>query len=179
MRFENPVSVKSLAENAGAEIIGDAEQWAHGINEIHKAKAGDITFVDIEKYYNKSLHSAATIIIINKRVECPIGKTLLLVDDLEAIAKLDFDALQNFRWLLLRGPSRRVWPIVTMNAGRYGQVLSWIPNFRTRIFGRIVDKRVAAALGADEASALDKLEAAIQFSLRESESWIRFWLPSC
>jgi len=104
---------------------------------------------------------------------------LLLIDDLESIAKLDFDVLQNFRWLLLRGPSRKVWPIVTMNAGRYGQVLSWIPNFRTRVFGRIVDKRGAAALGGDEASALDQLEAGIQFSLRESESWLRFWLPSC
>lgn len=104
---------------------------------------------------------------------------LLLIDDLEAIAKLDFDALQNFRWLLLRGPARRVWPIVTMNAGRYGQVLSWIPNFRTRIFGRIESGRVAAALGGDGVSALDKLEAGIQFSLRENENWLRFWLPSC
>jgi len=104
---------------------------------------------------------------------------LLLIDDLETMAKLDFDALQNFRWLLLRGPARRVWPIVTMNAGRYGQVLSWIPNFRTRIFGRIENGRVAGALGGDNASALDKLEAGIQFSLRENENWLRFWLPSC
>ncbi len=104
---------------------------------------------------------------------------LLLIDDLEAIAKLDFDALQNLRWLLLRGPSRRVWPIVTMNAGRYGQVLSWIPNFRVRVFGRIGNQRVAAALGGDHTSALDTLEAGIRFSLRENGSWLRFWLPSC
>jgi hypothetical protein len=104
---------------------------------------------------------------------------LLLIDDLETMAKLNFDALQNFRWLLLRGPARRVWPIVTMNSGRYGQVLSWIPNFRTRIFGRTGNGRVVAALGGDSASALDKLEAGIQFSLRENENWLRFWLPSC
>lgn len=103
---------------------------------------------------------------------------LLLIDDLEAIAKLDFDTLQNFRWLLLRGPSRRVWPIVTMDADRYGQVLSWIPIFRTRVFGHIKDERVASALGGDEAAELNKLEAGVQFSLRESESWLRFWLPS-
>ncbi|MFT3895478.1 MAG: hypothetical protein QM730_27965 [Anaerolineales bacterium] len=103
---------------------------------------------------------------------------LLLIDDLEVIASLDFDALQNLRWLLLRGPSRRVWPIITMNAERYGQVLSWIQNFRTRIFGRIENERVAAALGGDKASALDQLQAGIQFSLRENESWLRFWLPS-
>lgn len=102
---------------------------------------------------------------------------LLLVDDLEAVAKLDFDTLQNFRWLLARGPSRRVWPVISMNAERYGQVLSWIPIFRTRIFGRIRNERVSVALSSDKASALDKLEAPIQFSLRENEKWVRFWLP--
>ncbi len=102
---------------------------------------------------------------------------LLLIDDLEAIANLDSDALQNFRWLLLRGPARRVWPIVTLNAERYGQVLPWIPTFRTRIFGRIQDGRVAEALGADQASGVDRLEAGIQFSLRENGGWLRFWSP--
>lgn len=104
---------------------------------------------------------------------------LLLVDDLEAVASLDFDALQNFRWLLLRGPARRVWPLITMNADRYGQVISWIPNFRTRVFGRIENERVANALGADAASGVASLEAAVQFSLRERRDWLRFWLPSC
>ncbi len=103
---------------------------------------------------------------------------LLLVDDLEAIAKLDFDALQSFRWLLARGPSRRVWPIITMNAERYGQVISWIPIFRTRIFGRIRNSRVAEVLSSDKLSGLEKLETPIQFSLRENAKWIIFWLPS-
>jgi len=103
---------------------------------------------------------------------------LLLIDDLESIAKMDFEALQNFRWLLLRGPARRVWPIITMNADRYGQVISWIEIFRTRVFGRVANLQVAQALGGDKSSALDQLEAGIQFSLRENASWLRFWLPS-
>ncbi len=102
---------------------------------------------------------------------------LLLIDDLESIARLEFDALQNFRWLLLRGPTRRVWPLITMNAERYGQVLAWIEIFRTRIFGRIENQRVAEALGGDPAAALDQLEAGKQFSLRENGSWLRFNLP--
>lgn len=104
---------------------------------------------------------------------------ILLLDDLEAVAKLDADAIQNLRWLLLRGPARRVWPVITMNAERYGQVLSWIPTFRTRIFGRITDERVANALGGDQTSALNQLEAGVQFSLRENGKWLKFWLPSC
>ncbi|NJC97708.1 MAG: hypothetical protein FIB03_15460 [Anaerolineae bacterium] len=109
----------------------------------------------------------------------PRQAILLMIDDLEEVARLDFDTVQNLRWLLLRGPARRVWPVITMNAERYGQVLAWIPGFRTRIFGRIKDGRVAGALGGDKASAFDTLEPRVQFSLRESENWIRFWLAVC
>ena len=80
MRFPAPLSVVDLAERFDALLIGDAQQWAHGINEIHKVQPGDITFVDIEKYYKASLSSAATIIIIDKEVPCPDGKTLLIVE---------------------------------------------------------------------------------------------------
>jgi len=104
---------------------------------------------------------------------------LLLIDDLEAVAKLEPEAIQNLRWLLLRGPARRVWPVITMNAERYGQVLAWIPMFRTRIFGRIANENISEALGGDQASALSRLEAGIQFSLRENGKWLKFWLPSC
>jgi len=104
---------------------------------------------------------------------------LLLVDDLESVASLDLATVQNFRWLLLRGPARRVWPIVTLNAPRYGQIISWLQNFRTRIFGRVANGRVAEALGGNKTSGLDQLEPRIQFSLRENENWLRFWLPSC
>lgn len=106
----------------------------------------------------------------------PRQSVLLMIDDLEAAAKLDFDTLQNLRWLLSRGPSRRVWPIVAMDADRYGQVISWIPIFRTRIFARISNERVAGALGGDKNAALDQFEAPNQFSLRENDAWVRFRL---
>lgn len=81
MKFEHPVSVEWLAEFTGAELVGDTQQLATGINEIHKVTPGDISFVDFEKYYNKCLYSPATVIIINKKVDCPSGKTLLVTDD--------------------------------------------------------------------------------------------------
>ena len=81
MHFDKPVSVKWLAEFTGAKLIGNADQLATGINEIHKVTRGDISFVDFEKYYNKCLDSAATVIIINKEVSCPDGKTLLVTYD--------------------------------------------------------------------------------------------------
>jgi len=89
MKFEQEVSVQWIAEFIGAELVGNATQAAKGINEIHKVTEGDISFVDFEKYYNACLHSAATIIIINKKVDCPQGKTLLVCDDpFEAYVKI-------------------------------------------------------------------------------------------
>lgn len=81
MNLAAPVSVQWLAEFTGAKLLGNAEQQATGINEIHKVRPGDISFVDFEKYYDKCLNSPATIIIINKEVTAPEGKTLLVCAD--------------------------------------------------------------------------------------------------
>ena len=81
MKFSHPIPIKIIAEFIHAEILGDANQLATGINEIHKAGPGDIMFVDVEKYFKKALDSAATIIILHKNIECPNGKTLLLTDN--------------------------------------------------------------------------------------------------
>ena len=81
MKFEKPVPVQWIADFTGAKLIGNTSQEATGINEIHKVTAGDISFVDFEKYYNACLTSAATVIIINKEVACPDGKTLLVTND--------------------------------------------------------------------------------------------------
>lgn len=81
MKFNAPIPVSEIAAYIGAELEGNDQQMATGINEIHKVTPGDISFVDFEKYYDKCLRSAATIIIINKKVDCPPGKTLLVLPD--------------------------------------------------------------------------------------------------
>lgn len=81
MDFSQPVPVKKLATKYNLLLKGNSTSEATGINEIHKVRAGDITFVDVEKYYLKSLNSNASIIIINKDIPCPEGKTLLITED--------------------------------------------------------------------------------------------------
>ena len=89
MKFPTPVPAKWFAEFLSAELIGNAEANATGINEIHKVEEGDIVFVDHPKYYNKCLQSPASFIIINSIVECPAGKTLLVVEEpFEAYLKI-------------------------------------------------------------------------------------------
>jgi len=101
---------------------------------------------------------------------------LLFLDDLETASKLDFDARQNLRWLLLRGPARRVWPIITMNPNRMESVARWLEAFHTRIFGSIQDLQLARQMGAENAE-LDSLNIGSQFALREGDHWLHFWIP--
>lgn len=89
MKLPEPVPVTKLAEITGAELNGDQTLIATGINEIHQVEKGDVSFVDVEKYYKKALLSAASIILINKKVKCPPGKVLLVCKNpFEAYNKL-------------------------------------------------------------------------------------------
>ncbi|MEO6833103.1 MAG: UDP-3-O-(3-hydroxymyristoyl)glucosamine N-acyltransferase [Chitinophagaceae bacterium] len=81
MQLDTPVSVRWIADFIGAEIVGDEHQMVSGLNEIHKVTPGDLSFVDFEKYYDKCLHSAATVVVINKNVAAPAGKALLICND--------------------------------------------------------------------------------------------------
>jgi UDP-3-O-[3-hydroxymyristoyl] glucosamine N-acyltransferase len=76
----NPINLKTLAAILGAKYIGDADHIITGFNEIHCVEIGDVVFVDHPKYYTKALESKATTILINKEVECPEGKALILHD---------------------------------------------------------------------------------------------------
>src|SRR6218665_3616001 len=81
MTFNQPQTLKVIADIIGAKYIGDDNFPVFGTNEIHMIKPGEIVFVNHPKYYDKALNSAATIILIDKKVECPEGKALLVSDD--------------------------------------------------------------------------------------------------
>lgn len=102
---------------------------------------------------------------------------LLLLDDLEAVSKLDLDALQNLRWLLLRGPARRVWPIITLNSQHVENMAPWLEAFRTRILGNVQDGQNIRQLDSEQAD-LSSLMTGSEFTMREGNNWLRFWIPS-
>lgn len=102
---------------------------------------------------------------------------LLLLDDLEAATNLEFDVKQDLRWLLLRGPARRVWPFVTINPNRAENSTPWLDAFHTRIYGNIQDSNLARNLNVESAE-LESLNIGTQFALREGDHWLRFWKPS-
>ncbi|MEJ5302833.1 MAG: UDP-3-O-(3-hydroxymyristoyl)glucosamine N-acyltransferase [Bacteroidales bacterium] len=81
MNFPEPLALGLIAQLTGADLVGDTEWLVTGMNEIHRVRPGDLTFVDHPKYYQKALSSAATFILINQKVDCSEGKALLIHDD--------------------------------------------------------------------------------------------------
>ncbi|WP_027066916.1 UDP-3-O-(3-hydroxymyristoyl)glucosamine N-acyltransferase [Maribacter sp. Hel_I_7] len=92
MKFPTTFSLKQIADIISSEYVGQDDFPVFGMNEIHVVENGDIVFVDHPKYYDKALQSKATIILINKNVECPEGKALLISDD----PFRDFNKLTSF-----------------------------------------------------------------------------------
>ena len=81
MKFTKPITLKDAASLLSCSYKGPSDHLITGWNEIHMVGPGDITFVDVEKYFQKALTSNATTILINKEVDPPAGKGLLISDD--------------------------------------------------------------------------------------------------
>ena len=109
MKFRETTTLRELAAFLGATLKGDPELIIQGINEIHKVESGDVVFVDHPKYYKKALESEADVIIIDKEVEFPDGKGIIVssqpFDDFNKIIKhhapykpLKLDQGEEFRF---------------------------------------------------------------------------------
>ncbi|PZD78193.1 UDP-3-O-(3-hydroxymyristoyl)glucosamine N-acyltransferase [Mesonia sp. K7] len=81
MDFPQPQTLQQIASIIAAEFVGNPDYKILGMNEIHVVREGDIVFVDHPKYYDKALNSKASVVLINKKVDCPEGKALLISDD--------------------------------------------------------------------------------------------------
>ncbi len=92
MKFPRIYSLKEIASIINAKHIGASDFPITGFNEIHVVEKGDIVFVDHPKYYSKALESKASVVLINKEVECPKGKALLISNDPFA----DFNKLSKY-----------------------------------------------------------------------------------
>ncbi len=101
---------------------------------------------------------------------------VLLIDGVEGL-HADDSLHQSLRWLLLRGPSRRIWPIATIKATRASAFSQWLPSFRTRLCGHISSDRDLTPLVGTTTTSFEGLTAGTQFAMREGKSWLPFWLP--
>lgn len=81
MKLDREYTLEEISSLLDAPFKGDKELSIQGINEIHRVEKGDIAFVDHPKYYDKALNSSASVVLINKEVDVPQGKGIIICDD--------------------------------------------------------------------------------------------------
>lgn len=81
MKLKKTLTLKKAAELISAEFEGEPGLQVSGFNEIHMVTEGDLTFVDHPKYYSKAIGSDATVILINRKINCPDNKGLIFSED--------------------------------------------------------------------------------------------------
>ena len=100
---------------------------------------------------------------------------VLFWDGLELVDHLEAELVDNFRWLLLRGPVRKVWPIVTLDTSKKHGLDEWRGAFRTSINGRVADRQ--NGLLEIEVSSRPHSFGAGRFILREGNTQLGLWMP--
>ena len=81
MKFTRIYSLIEISQLLSCNFFGREDLPISGMNEIHRVEEGELVFVDHQKYYDKALNSKASVILIDKKVEVPEGKAILISDD--------------------------------------------------------------------------------------------------
>jgi hypothetical protein len=163
IELHDPADVQFGVVTANPEEWKGYEQAAHcvGIFPVYQKSAMDfILSLGEWAHMNKSLQSV-----------------VLLVDDLSRMADVDQEAKDTLRWLLMRGPARHLWQIVSLDPSKCKNVLPWLDFFRTRVFGVIQNTSLAESITRSTGGGLETLVKGSQFSMREGTDWLRFWIP--
>ena len=120
MNFSKTRTLKEVADIIDARYVGPDQHSILGMNEIHSVKKGDLVYVDHPKYYEKAINSAANTIIIDKKVDIPEGKALILseypFDDYNKLAKLFFPSFGYNQKPVTQNihPTATIYPNVTI-----------------------------------------------------------------
>ncbi len=101
---------------------------------------------------------------------------LLLLDDLNFVEELSYEAQVDLHWLLEYGAQSGIWVVATINADQAGGFRYWINTFRTRIVGRIPSTRKAEILAMREGVMAADLEPG-EFRVWTGSGWLSYSLP--
>ena len=164
--------VHSSNEVSFSIIASDLSAWKayqHSSNCANLLSPGEPNVVSV-------LHSLVEWAHSNKGAQ---QISLLLIDHIETLLEIP-ETQPDLRWLLLRGPSRRVWPIVTISSSVAVSkpIQPWLEAFRTRLFGYISNDHEAQTLTGISNISFTNLMSGFQFVMREGNDWLPFWIPT-
>ena len=101
---------------------------------------------------------------------------LLILDDLNFIEELSYEAQVNLYWLLEYGAHSGVWLIAGVNAHQAADFRYWVDTFRTRVIGRVTSEESTEILALRSNPAAADLEPGM-FSVWAGTDWRTYRLP--
>jgi hypothetical protein len=102
---------------------------------------------------------------------------ILVVDDLAAVPKMEYDARVNFDWLVKEGPAVRIWPVSALAVEDAPELVRWVRLFKTRILGPAADPALYRQLASVDEQEGAALVDETQFAVRINENWLKFRIP--
>lgn len=101
---------------------------------------------------------------------------VFFLDGLEQFVTWQAGLEQDFRKILLHGPSARIWPMATLDLERPQNSHPCLKDFRTRVFGHT---QYASLLDAEAASqaGCSILSRGEEFTLKADGQWVKFHIP--
>jgi len=101
---------------------------------------------------------------------------LLILDDLNFVEELSYEAQLNLHWLLEYGSQSGIWLVGSINAHQALAFRYWVDPFRTRIIGRVKLMDHHEILAMQQGPGTEKFEPAM-FRTWLDHAWCSYRLP--
>jgi hypothetical protein len=101
---------------------------------------------------------------------------LLMIDGLDDFAHLHGGLVDAMNEILVHGPARKIWTIVTANPRQQKDADIWLKYFQSRILGYTKNTAGVNHAGLPETT-IQSLSRGCEFILKESGRWIKFRIP--
>lgn len=104
------------------------------------------------------------------------ANVLVILDDLNFIEELSYEAQVNLHWLLEYGSQSDIWLVGAINAHQASNYRYWVEPFRTRIIGRVASGRNAEIIAMRPCPGAEGLPPG-DFRIWSGHHWRIYRLP--
>lgn len=113
------------------------DEWDLLLNTGHARRYFQSCHAWYDKRAEKVIHSLYEMAERRREGHNEGPSIILVLDDLNFIDNLSFEAQVELHWLLAYGAQSDIWLVGAINAGLASRYRFWMETFRTRIIGRI------------------------------------------
>ena len=109
----------------------------------------------------------------------PHGPAIILaIDDLHSLLQIiDEETFTRLYWLIRHGPRSRLWTFASYSTQQAETIDErFLAAFRTRLVGKIDDRKRAAAISGDPRLDTRRLEKGFEFCVPYGDDWTHFWV---